>query len=70
MKKLIPLILLFFLFSCNNSSGKVYICTGIYAKAYHKKLNCEGLGNCKGEIKTVTLEEAKNMRRTPCGYCY
>lgn len=47
----------------------VYICTGQYAKAYHKNKNCSGLGNCKAEIKQVSLEEAKRKGRTPCRRC-
>jgi len=25
---------------------------------------------CGGDIEYVTLEQAKNMGKTPCGYCY
>lgn len=39
-----------------------------HSKGYNK--NCRGLGNCKGEIKQISLEEAKKKGRTPCGYCY
>jgi len=54
----------------DNVENTVYICTGQYAKAYHKSRNCRGLGNCRGDIKQVSIEEAKRMERTPCGYCY
>ena len=54
----------------DNVESSVYICTGQYAKAYHKSRNCRGLGNCRGDIKQVSIEEAKRMGRTPCGYCY
>ena len=47
----------------------VYICTGKYAKAYHYDTDCEGLGNCKGEIISVTIDEAEEMGRHPCHYC-
>ncbi|MBQ6277900.1 MAG: hypothetical protein IJK62_14485 [Bacteroidales bacterium] len=47
----------------------VYICTGQYAKAYHRNRNCSGLGNCRAEIKQVSLEDAKRKGRTPCGKC-
>ena len=54
----------------DNVENMVYICTGQYAKAYHRNKNCSGLGNCKGEIKQVSLEDAKRKGRTPCGkYC-
>ncbi len=48
---------------------KVYICTGKYAKRYHKTKSCKGLNNCKGEIRTITFKEA-SKRRTPCKICY
>jgi len=83
MKKIIFSILLFIVFvSCGNDkeqfnqsdiqliSGSVYICTGPSSKAYHKTKNCKGLRNCSKEIISVTLDEAKNMNRKPCGYCY
>ena len=49
---------------------KVYICTGKYAKRYHKKENCRGLKSCKGDIEYIPLSEAKKQGKTPCGYCY
>ena len=51
------------------SSNTVYVCTGGYAKSYHAKKNCIGLGNCKGEIKAVTKEEAVKAGRSPCRVC-
>lgn len=47
---------------------KVFICTGNYSKKYHLQKNCKGLNNCKGEIEEVTLEQAKKLRRTLCGW--
>lgn len=52
------------------SSSKVYICTGPQSKRYHKTANCRGLGSCSGEIKAVTVEYARKIGRTPCGWCY
>lgn len=54
----------------NNVENMVYICTGQYAKAYHRSSKCSGLGNCKANIKQISLAEAKKMGRTPCGKCY
>lgn len=51
-------------------NDKVYICTGPQSKRYHKTRNCRGLGSCSGEIKAVTLEYAKRIGRTKCGWCY
>ena len=47
----------------------VLICQSKTAKAYHSH-NCRGLGKCTHEIVKVTLEEAQQMGRTPCGFCY
>ncbi|GHT25231.1 hypothetical protein AGMMS4957_19690 [Bacteroidia bacterium] len=47
----------------------VLICTGKYAKKYHKS-QCKGLDNCKGKVIKVTLSEAKKQGKTECGYCY
>lgn len=52
------------------ASAKVYICTGPQSKRYHKTPDCQGLRSCSKEIKEVTLEYAKKLGRTPCGYCY
>lgn len=48
----------------------VYICTGKYAKVYHSKKNCRGLNNCKGEIKYITLDQAKDQGKRACKICY
>ena len=50
-------------------STKVYICTGKTARAYHTNRNCEGLGNCKGEIKQIKMKEAVKQGRHFCSYC-
>lgn len=48
----------------------VYICTGSYSKCYHKTDKCEGLEYCSKDIKKITIEQAKQMNRKPCRYCY
>lgn len=48
----------------------VYICTGSYSKCYHKTDKCEGLEYCSKDIKKITIEQAKQMNRKPCKYCY
>lgn len=81
MKKLLFPLFLILLLSCHtdnksntsnvsNTSNMVYICTGRYARAYHKTTDCRGIRACKAGIRTVTLEEAQKMGRTPCRYCY
>lgn len=65
---------LFFLFVTAVSAGSgdtyVYICTGPQSKRYHRTSTCKGLKSCSKEVVKVTLEKARNMNRTPCGYCY
>jgi hypothetical protein len=63
---LISFLLLFF--SCKNNTS-VMICKSSTAHAYHIR-NCKGLRSCTHEIETITLKEAEDMGRTPCGYCY
>jgi hypothetical protein len=48
----------------------VYICTGGSSKRYHATSGCKGLSNCSGEIKKVTVNDAKKMGRTPCKMCF
>ena len=49
---------------------EVYICTGPQSKRYHKTSSCKGLKSCSREIVKVPLKKAKDLGRTPCGYCY
>lgn len=49
---------------------KVFVCTGPQSKRYHKRSDCRGLQSCSKSIIRVTKSEAKEMGRTPCGYCY
>ena len=65
-------MILSLLFTINTATNekKVYVCTGGWAKCYHYKKDCEGLQNCGGTSKEITLEEAIKMGRSkPCGYC-
>lgn len=48
----------------------VYICTGPQSKRYHNNTNCKGLKSCSKDVVKVTLQKAKSMGRTQCGYCY
>lgn len=48
----------------------VYICTGPYAKKYHKTSTCKGLDNCSESIKKVTESYAIDKGRTKCKKCY
>ena len=66
--------LLLFLFlivgTTTSTDNYVYICTGSYSKCYHKTDKCEGLEYCSKEIKKISMQEAKEMNRKPCKYCY
>lgn len=59
--------------SITNSTDHVLICTGQYAKAYHKdykseKSYCKGLRACRASIKRI--EKSKITTRHACGYCW
>lgn len=55
--------------SCGDVA-KVYICTGPKARVYHKTDECRGLDRCSGDVKSVSLEQAKGMGRRECRICY
>jgi len=46
----------------------VFICKGKYSKKYHYNSSCRGLSNCSTKAYKVSLEEAKNLERTLCGW--
>ena len=70
MKKILLLVgIMFIFYSCNNQD-KVYICNGRYSKSYHKHPDCEGLRRCSTELEKITKQQAIDMGRKPCGYCY
>lgn len=72
MKKLFVTTVLLLATTLFTASGDtyVYICTGPQSKKYHKTENCRGLNKCSGSIKKITLDEAKQIGRTPCKICY
>lgn len=53
-----------------SSEKMVYICTGPSAYRYHSRSSCRGLNRCSDDIERVTISEARDLGRTPCGYCY
>lgn len=63
------LLLTLFLFA-SPTETKVYICTGSMSECYHKTKECKGIKNCSRVIKEITLKEAKDLGRRPCGYFY
>lgn len=77
MKTVISLIILGALCSTiteapiqKGNDTSVYICTGKSAYSYHNNRSCRGLNRCNAEIKSVSLEYAKSIRRSPCKICY
>lgn len=63
-------ILFAILFCSSVGSQGVYVCTGPTAYAYHKTKACRGLRRCTGEIKKISLEQAKKEKRKACKLCY
>lgn len=48
---------------------QVWICTGKYARTYHLTPRCHLLGNCKGEIVSVSETKARERGRALCKIC-
>ena len=77
MKLLLTIAFLGIITSTPNNTSRhisketsVYICTGKSAYSYHNNRSCRGLNRCNAEIKSVSLEYAKNIGRSPCKICY
>ena len=51
------------------SNEIVIICTGEYSHSYHDH-ECVGLSNCSTDFEEITIEEAEDEGRAPCGHCY
>lgn len=52
-----------------SNDQKVYIIESPTSHRYHYKEDCISLKNSKHPIKTVSLEKAIDMGKTPCGIC-
>ena len=52
-----------------SSENDVLICHSVDAYAYHDH-ECQGYEQCNDGGDWVSLEEALEMRRAPCGFCY
>lgn len=79
MKHTLLLFALLAIVSCGGSKEKgnkklqydeVYVCTGKYAKRFHRDQDCRGLQSCRSGIVVMSIEEAEDLGLTPCGYCY
>ena len=69
MKKIFYLISLLILStSLKPINLEVYICVSKGAKKYHLVKDCNGLSNCKHEIKKVTKKDAESKGLTLCGW--
>ena len=68
--KLVAFILILYLaiVSCSGNDT-VMICVSSTAHKYHAK-RCRGVKACTHEIKKVTIAEAEDLGKTPCGFCY
>ena len=52
----------------NPELKNVFICNSQYGKKYHYSKSCRGLKACKSEIKEITLERARKLGKTICGW--
>ncbi|MAN27919.1 MAG: hypothetical protein CMH15_08625 [Mesonia sp.] len=51
-----------------SSEKSVFICDSQTAKKYHYTNDCRGLNACKACIKKISLEDAKKLKRSLCGW--
>lgn len=75
MRYLLLLLVTITLVTCGGKenkkeSEKVYICTGYMSECYHEDPDCRGLIRCSRDIEEITIEEAEDMGRRPCSFCY
>jgi len=69
MKQITTLAIIFALTtSFVATETKVFICNTKSSKKYHLKKNCRGLSNCSTETFEVTLDKAKELKITLCGW--
>ena len=52
------------------TSTAIYICNSPTAETYHNNPECRGLSRCRYEVVEVTQEEAEELGRRPCKFCY
>ena len=51
------------------SNSTVIICHGKDAFAYHNSI-CRGLKNCEASTEEMSKDEAIELGRRPCGFCF
>jgi hypothetical protein len=51
------------------SNSTVIICHGEDAFAYHIRF-CRGLKNCEASTEEISQDEAIELGRRPCGFCF
>lgn len=69
MKSILTIsILMLFSLSFAPQQSQVYICKGSMSERYHLTPNCRGLKKCSTKIYSVSLQEARSIGRTKCGY--
>ena len=52
-----------------HSNSTVIICHGEDAFAYHNSI-CRGLKNCEASTEEMSKDEAIELGRRPCGFCF
>lgn len=50
--------------------GSAYICTGPQSEVYHSTKRCKGLRRCSGDLRKLSINEAENIGRRECKWCY
>jgi len=68
LKSLFLIIIFISTSSMTFDEVNVFICKGKYSKKYHYSKSCRGLSNCSTQVYSVTLQDAKKLGRTLCGW--
>jgi micrococcal nuclease len=48
----------------------VHICVSQSSTRYHRSEHCSGFNRCRSRRETISLNDATQMRRSPCNLCY
>ena len=46
----------------------VFVCDNPTTEVYHLDENCRGLKKCKQEVKKITLDRAKSLKKRLCNF--
>jgi hypothetical protein len=70
-KKILAVTALFALTTLTQAqTGSVYVCISNSSQVYHSRENCSALKRCTHSIKAMTKEQAINLGKRACKFCF